>query len=814
MRIFPKQFSRILLVGISIFFSASLVGQGTISGKLVDNSSNDPIPLANVVLLAPGDSSLVTGESTTMEGDFSISTSLGNYLLKVQVMGYNPYYKNLSLTDEKPQVNLGKVRISPGSQNLDEVEVSAEKRQVEIDGDKTIFNVEKDITTAGGTAEDAFQNLPSVTIDQDGDVSMRGNSNVRIFVNGRQTALTGVDDATLLQQIPASSIEKVEVITNPSARYDAEGSAGIINIVLKRNTKGGFSGMVNLTGGLPHEHNINTNLRYNKNSWRIEGGYNFQYEETDRLSEVFRTTTTQDSVGYLDQERNSFELERDHNFNVGLEYRPSDRDMIFGEVRASISEESGDGRIDYDYLNANRVATESFFRTINESEEDWRIEYSLGYERKYDDADRRLFSEFTYMLNTENTKQVNFQDYEMVSDGDSIPQSNRERQLADEFRQNYVGQIDYVHPFSDDFKGEIGAKSSIRFIRTGNAFSNFYATQGEFLNIDSLRNIFEYDEVVNAGYVSGTYDLDKWSFQGGVRAEHTMLTSDLVSTEKVYEKEYLNLFPSAFISYKPSPKEEARVGITRRIDRPGFWALNPFPTYEDPLNVRQGNPDLDPELTWSSDATYIRRWEGLMLNATLYYRVTDDVIKRYRRVTDGGVAIFTRENLAREYAGGAEIFINQDVAEWWQYNVSANLAHERLEVTELQQAQNTEVISFRARTSQTFILPWDLNLQFNVFYLAPQRTVQGRFEGFNYIDAALKRDFLNDNLSVTLRVSDIFKNRRFQVFSEQSNATIDSEFYRTSRRFFVSLTYKFNKYKEKSRGYGGGNGGDMEGGGF
>ena len=303
---------------------------------------------------------------------------------------------------------------------------------------------------------------------------------------------------------------------------------------------------------------------------------------------------------------------------------------------------------------------------------------------------------------------------------------------------------------------------------------------------------------------------EKWNYQAGLRGEYTGIRTELEQTGEVNTQNYFNLFPSAYVSYSPSLKSEWKIGVSRRINRPGFFNLNPFNTFSDPLNIRVGNPNIQPEFSWVGEIGNISRLGDFTVTSTAYNRYTTDIIQRIRFVNEQGIAVSTVDNVALENATGFEVFVNHEVTKFWRYNASANLSYNYQEGSQLVDAEAVSFFSVNLRTGQTFTLPYNLNLQANAFWVLPRKTIQGRFYGFNFIDLALQKDIMNEKASVIIRVTDVLNNRRFRFETEDDVALIDSEFYRQSRRFYIGFSYKINNYRDKRRGGGPGEGGDFD----
>ena len=799
-----KVFSTLFIICL---WTTSLVAQGRIAGHVIDDETDDPVGFASVAVYALPDSNQVGGATTDIDGKFMINLKDdGRYFIRVQFVSFTPFVSpEFTIHAQQRFKRFKEIRLKPSTVALDEFVVKEEIEQVKIDGDKRVFNVEKDATVTGGTASDVMENLPAVTIDDEGNISLRGSQNVRIFINGRETGMT---DFAILEQLPADAIEKVEIITNPSAKYDAEGSAGIINIVLKKNKRSGTNGMITAQAGYLHDHNTSITLNHGGKGFRLEGGYNVRYYENQGYSINNRTDMRNDTTTYLDQYRDFGYTRISHNLNLGGEYTISDKQSIGFKAIGMISDRERETFIDYENLDANRDVQGLFFRESEGGEFRYNYDFSITHDLEFDSSEHTLRSMVSYNAYEDHDFQNNTQFYDDVygnSDGLFFFEQD---EIVDQVQghRNFIAQTDYERPLKSG-KLEAGAKSAWR-----NVNSMYYAEwadleSGVFEPAELLNNEFDYEELVSAGYLAYRNEVDKLSFQLGMRGEHTMIEGDVVNTDQQFSKDYFNLFPSGFLGYKLADRHQLQLNVSRRINRPSMWALNPFVAFSDPLNIRQGNPDLDPEMTISSELNHIWSFGRNMLNTGLYHRYTDDVMQRFRTLDDDGVSRVVWDNLAKRHSVGADIFFNHNFTKKWRGNISFNGYYSEVYGENINPDFQVNFFSFFGRLSQTYNITEDLSIQANYFYRAPMETVQGRMLEIHSFDLAIKYQFWDEKATLTVRARDVFDTRRFRFVTEDPLFIIDTEYNRITQRFFLVFSYKFNNYKERrgrGEGFGGG----------
>jgi outer membrane receptor protein involved in Fe transport len=758
---------------------------------------------------------------TDLEGKFSVEAPAALYNIRVEYISYETY----TIENQRLQrsTDLGIIRIGVNATELEAVEVIGEKTTVEVRLDKKIYNIGKDITTSGGTVTDALNNVPSVAVDVEGNISLRGNDNVRILINGRPSALAGFGSTDALQQLPADAIEKVEVITSPSARYDAEGTAGILNIILKREKTLGFNGSVNSFLGYPTTSGITSNVNLRSDKVNIFNTTGISYRVSPGNG-FFDNTYSSGSFDRIIEDREIDRKDRSFNTNIGMEYFINERSSITGSFfwRFSKDEDVTDNETERFVGDEIQSLT---FRQQNETEEDNSYQVSLNYRNKFDDEGHLLTADVQYSIDQEDQEAV-------IEERITFPNDDLlalENVLQAEDQTEWLIQADYVRPM-DDAQFEAGFRSNMEEQITDYRLDSLDQASGDFVINKALTNIFTYNENVHAAYTQYGNKFGKFSFLTGLRLEYTQLKGvvetefDLSDLEEIlgpdidlnFNKEYLGLFPTVNLIYELSENQNISLGYNRRINRPRGWFINPFPSRSSRTNVFQGNPDLDPAFSNAFDLGYLKRWENLTLTSSVYYQRETGSFQRVQEPTgittpDGIEIIRTIPiNLSTNQRYGAEAGILYNPTRWLRINSSFNFFRFVTEGEFNDVDYGAENNSWFGRFSSKVTLPGKVDWQTNMFYRGPSRNAQTEFKGIFSLNLAFSKDIMDGNGTVLLNVQDLFNSRKRRSFTETDFFTSDSEFQWRVRSIRLSFVYRFNQAKKRS-GRGGGETYDDEG---
>ena len=787
----------------------------SLTGTILDQDTGRPLEYATVVLQDAEDPSKITGGITDIDGKFSIETPAGLYNIRVEYISYQTYsLDNQRLTQSQ---DLGEIRMAISAQELEAVEVVAERTTVEVRLDKKIYNIGKDITTSGGTVTDALNNVPSVAVDVEGNISLRGNDNVRILINGRPSALAGFGSTDALQQLPADAIEKVEVITSPSARYDAEGTAGILNIILKREKTLGFNGSINSFLGYPTTSGITSNVNLRSDKVNIFNTTGIRYRNSPGNG-FFDNTYTSGSFDRIIEDRDIDRKDQGFNTNIGMEYFINDRSSLTGSFFWRFSKDEDVTENLTERFVGEEVESRTF-REQEETEDDNSYQVSLNYRNKFDDEGHLLTADMQYSKDRENQDAV-------IEERITFPTDDLlalENVTVREDQSEWLIQADYVRPM-EDAQFEAGFRSNLEETITDYRLDSLDQASGEFVVNRALTNIFTYNENVHAAYTQYGNKLGKFSFLTGLRLEYTQLKGeveteyDIEELEELlgqdvdlnFDKRYLGLFPTVNVIYELSENENVSLGYNRRINRPRGWFINPFPSRSSRTNIFQGNPDLDPAFSNAFDLGYLKRWSSLTLTSSVYYQRETGSFQRIQEPTgittpDGIEIIRTIPiNLSTNQRYGAEAGILYNPTRWLRINSSFNFFRFVTEGEFNDVDYGAENNSWFGRFSSKVTLPGKIDWQTNMFYRGPSNNAQTEFKGIFSMNLAFSKDIMNDNGTILLNVQDVFNSRKRQSFTQTDFFTSDSEFQWRVRSVRLSFVYRFNQAKQRNgRGRGG-----------
>lgn len=819
----------LLCATITLFAQQPEKKQVTVKGIIFEEGTNYPLEYATVSFINP-QGKIVTGGITDTKGNYSIEVPEGRYTVQFEFISYKT--KQLTNQNLTKNTTLPKISLALDAASLDEVVVRAETTEVQIRLDKKVYNIGKDLTSGGATVSDALNNVPSVTVDVDGAIALRGNENVKILINGKPSAIAGFGSTDALRQLPAEAIERVEVITSPSARYDAEGTAGILNIILKKEKTLGLNGSLSTSIGVPLNSNAsgNINLRTDKfNIFNTTGVYyrsspgkayfNNNYFSRTFLDDNGDPITVEPEFDQVIENRRYDRMGKGFNTNLGIEYFLSDKSSL----TASGFYRKGDGNDKTTNNTANynnNTLQEQSTRLEKESEDDSNYQFSLNYVNDFNDNGHKLTADLQYDRGKETersfiTENRTLPNFEILPAEDII---NKENQ------KEYLAQLDYVLPIGENAQFEAGYRGNFEETITDYSLFEETGTSGNFVRNDSLSNIFTYDENVHAFYSQYGNKFGKFSFLLGLRLENTQLKGK-VAAENVsvtpfdlnFDKNYTGLFPTVNLTYEIKENENITLGYNRRINRPRNWFINPFPSRSSEANVFQGNPDLDPAYASAFDLGYLKRWKKLTLTASVYYQNETDAFERVQEetgeVTSNGIPIIRTLpiNLSTNERYGFESGLLYNPTKWLSLNGSFNYFLFKTEGFYNDVDYGAENTSYFGRFSSKLKLPAKIEWQTNAFYMGPSNNSQTESDPILSVDMAMSKDIIDDKATLALNVSDLFNTRKRNSFTTTNSFTSESEFQWRQRQVTLTFTYRFNQPKQNKRQERNG-GGDDEGG--
>ncbi len=782
---------------------------GKVSGKVIDKNSGKAVEYASIGLLLAMDSSIVNGTITDEKGIFSMEElPVGRFIVSVEFMGFDTYYSDKIMLNPRksPEVDLGTIELEFGSEVLGEVVVSEKKPFMELELDKKVYNVADNITVSGGSATEVLEQIPSIEVDMEGSVSLRGSQNLSILIDGRPTAMAGGDPAAVLELIPAESIERVEVITNPSAKFDPEGMAGILNIILKKNKKIGLTGLVSASYTIVDEYSLSGTLGYKNKKINIYGSYTHRNSEREFSRENYRLNTLSDTTYSFDQTGKGARRRISHNFKTGLDFYPNSSSTIYTVASFGLQSSDDNSNNIYQYFDNNETRTHQGRVLEIEDESSKNKEFTLGYQKRFkNDWSHSLEVDLNYSDNYEEGDSRIENGLYGIADidfNDPLDPLYFQEDVTDEERQNFQARIDYQRPFENKAKLELGYKSRLRL--TNNIFDS---------SLDTLDNEFEFDEQIHAIYGTYAYPVtEKFTIKGGLRLEQAMTNSELLNTGETFDKKYFSWFPSLTLSQDMGKKGQVSLSYSRRINRPRTRQINPFVNYSDPLNFRKGNPDLNPEYTNAVELNYMKRWDKLTFSPSIYYRYTTDIINRYKTVDSEGVSTLSYVNLSNSQSYGIEFSAMYSPFKWWRIMPSVDLSHSILNTDNIAADLNNNNFRIGGRIMSNMTVWKNLDIQFFTFFRAPSNITQGKMKGMFFTTIGAKKKILKEKGTIGVNVRDPFGTGKFRFTTESDLFYQEGVRQREPYVLTFSFSYRFGKQERNKNRRGDRERGGMDGG--
>jgi outer membrane receptor protein involved in Fe transport len=783
--------------------------KGQIIGKIIEASSEDPMEYTSIAVFRMIDSTLVTGTITDPDGEFQLTdVPYGRYYVEVKYIGYEKMvYSPVVVSRESKNVNLGNLTLSVNAEALEEVEVIADQRRVQYKLDKKVVNVGEDLNAAGGTAVDVLENTPSVSVDIEGNVSLRGSGNFTVLINGKPTVL---DAADALRQIPASSIRNIEIITNPSVKYDPDGNGGIINVVLKEQIEKGTTGLINASIGLNDKYRIDAlvNRRVGKLNYFIGGGWN---------DNRYLGTLTRENVTYLEG---------------GVEKR-KDANGSFDFLRGGTQIRGG---VDYDLNRKNNIALEAnagqYSFGIDRSNNSHEYTIPALTDTYYSNTDLMLTDRLYYSINMNYTKTFDTTDHKLVAmadfshrsgdgieeleffetDADFKPLSSvlpeRMRNIETGASYDYRFQIDYTKPFNN---GKLEAGYQVRLDDNLDefVFQEFDPDTDVWTSIGENRSSIDFFRNIQGAYLQYGGQINQLQIQAGIRGEYTYRLIEYENFNTSYEINRFDFYPTLHLARQFENDHQVMISYSKRVNRPRGHYLDSIPSYIDKQTVRIGNPGLEPEYVNSFELGYQKGWDKNFLAFEAYYRNTNNLITRVTEYDNETEIFYQRfENINEDHVIGSELMANWKFARWFNLNASTNVYYYRIMGELLGQEVDNSNFSWNANANATFTVTPLSRIQANMGYHGPSVTAQGSSEGMYYLNLAVRQDLFKRKLSATLQVRDLFgtMKREFTASGEDFSQYVLMQ--REPRVVMLTLSYKINNYRsdpreERQQGSGG-----------
>lgn len=797
--------------------------QGAIEGTVEDANSGEAIQTATVAVWSADDSTLVTGAVTDPRGKFSIvGLRSGNYYVEISFIGYGTErVGGVEVTEREPVATLGSIRIRPDTAQLDEVRVTGERDYMEFRIDRTVYNVEDQPITSGGSATDVLRNIPSLEVDIDGNVSLRGSQNVAVLINGRPSNMSGEMLASFLESLPSSTVERVEVIPNPSARYEPDGMSGILNIVLKQDADIGLSGTLSANGSTQEEFGGSAMVGYGKNRWNVRATYGLR--SNTRLSGGARLNEYKFRVP-LDILRTEDEDERrslSNMVHVNTDYRVSEYSTLTLSTMASIRSGTADGLTQYWDLNAANELDVRYDRSTIEDSDDLNFDVGLAFQRIVDPGRNELTAEIEFERESED----DFEDYRqevleslLEPDPDLFELENN---LSEESGTELSAEANYIRPLGERAKLEAGFRSTLDAIDSEYYAEMFDPDADLWIPDLSVNNTFEFAEQVHAVYGIVGNQFGDWGTQVGVRVEQALTEFDLLTTNESYENNYFSIFPSAFLTYQLSETHRFRTSYSKRVNRPNTWQLNPFTDNDDPLFRRFGNPHLKPEYTHSFEIAYSAITPTTTLTLSPFFRHTVDEVEWVQSVdTLTGITEMTFQNLSSESSYGSEAIASLRLGKWMNGFLSFSLYRLVADGSNLEGDLSNNALSWNVRGNLSFTINPTLDLQIFSMYRPAMKIAGGERGAWTMTNIAVRQRLFDRSASISVRIEDPFNLAGFDMWRETDRYYLEMDRNWRARQISLSFQYNFGRSdndRQRDRqqeGEGVPNGEDFEGGGM
>ncbi len=784
-----------LLITFSLMFSQQEMFK--INGKIVDETDNQVIPYATITLLNQRDNKITYGALADEKGNFEIEITKGKYKITIEAFEYN------IITLEKLLLNaqdIGEIKLQAkqNTKQLQEVTVQGQKPVYRLELDKKVYDVSQDLTTKGASLSDVLQNVPSVQVDADGSVTMRGNSNVKFLIDGKPSGMLGISSSSdALKQIPADQIERIEIITNPSSKYDAEGSAGILNIIMKKGKKAGFNASIETFAGYFPNYgtNINVNWKKNKIGFFLNGGFNYSKPEgkssfiTKYYDDNGNITNSSSQDGKRERENRNFSL------GTGFNYDFNDKNSILTSFNLRKSNGGNLNTTNYNDFTVSTNLYEFSQRIENQDQDEYSLQGDINFQHLFNTKGKKLNLSFNAQKSKEdNNSLIN----EYLLPQYTTTELNKTNNIQNQ--QRFITKIDFENPYKEGANYEFGLQYVATLLQNDFSVEKFENDVWTYLT--NFTDDTEYNEKIAAAYIQYGNKVNKFSYQLGLRAENSNIEVISNRSQTEVNKNYTDLFPSAFISYNFNDNNQLQINVTRRINRPSGRFLIPFQTYSDDRNTFQGNQNINPAYTWATELGYSTKIGKLTLTPTLFNRYTQDSWEMFvtQQTVDGqDIFVTTPANIDYNNSFGGEIGFIYNPYKWWRMFGEVSFFGYEQAGTQFGISQDKSGTSYNFRYNTTFKLPGKIDFQIQNNYSGPQESAQNKRKAMYIMNIGLSKDLIKDKATLTLNVQDVFNTRMREVETFGDGFYRNMEMQWRQRQINLSFIYRFNQKKKEER---------------
>lgn len=776
-----------------------------IKGQVLDELDKSPLSYASIGFFDLNDQ-LQSGGITNDTGYFEVEIVPGTYFLQIDYISYDAKRIDLNALSS---MDLGSVFLTQNQERLDEVVVRAESTEVQIRLDKKIYTIGKDLTTSGATVSDALNNVPSVTVDVDGSIALRGNDNVRVLINGKPSAIAGFGQTDALRQLPAEAIERVEVITAPSARYDAEGTAGILNIILRKEKTRGLNGSFQANANEPLGYGTTLNLNWRTNKFNLFTTTGYRHRESPGNASYNNRYFNPDFEAARYTERRKFDrMQKGVNTSLGIEYFLTESSSITASVFLRRSDDNDQTENQAKEWSTQDLLLSHIERLQDQDEKDQSLQYALNYVNDLNTNGHKLTADLQFEQESEDQFSSILE--RLIS---PEPQGLPEEDITqNESVTRLLAQADYVLPYGRDRQFELGFRYDARDQTTDYLLREQTTVNGPFeVNLD-LSNRFDFTQNIFAVYTQYGAKFGKFSALAGLRLEHTGLkgaaagVNNQGNTQALnldFDKDFLGLFPTLNLVYELNENSNISLGYNRRINRPRSWFINPFPSRSSETNIFQGNPDLNPAYASALDLGYMIKNRQFTLTTSIYGQYETQSFERIQEetgeVTDNGIPVIRTIpiNLSTNQRIGFELGILYNPAKWLRFNSSFNFFQFETQGIYNDIDFGAKNVSWFTRSGVKINLPGDVNTQTNLFYRGPNQNAQTKSEGIASIDLAVSKDLFDEKMSLSFNVNDLLNSRKRRSLTVTDDFESDSVFQWRVRTWTVGVLYRFNQKKSQ-----------------
>lgn len=765
---------------ISVHITAQTSKNITIKGVIVDHKTNTPLEYATAILLKSN--TIITGASTNEKGEFNLKANKGSYTIRLEFIGYTSI--ELPIKNYTKNHQLGNIKLVEESAQLDTIEITAEKSTVNLKLDKKVFNVGKDLLSQNGSLIQILENVPSVSVGLEGGISLRGNANVTVLINGKPSVLAANNN---LDQIPAQQIERIEVITNPSSRYQAAGTAGIINVILKKNTNSGLSGSLSMSNSVRADFNTNANLNYKTDKFNAFTTLGYRFVDSKSIEEINQKSLINDSILNLNQNADSYSNTKVTSLYFGLDYYFNEQNIITGSYYKMLIDRNNRTNYNYNYFDAQQNLVSAITRNEKYYEPMDHNQLELNYAKTFEKKGKKLTIDFQYdFWNDDENETFNTQKTAPVVLGNTL---SRTRDI--ESSKDYLLQLDFVNPINEKSTFETGLRGETRIITSDYKAESFDGTNWNILN--GIENKLDYKEEIGGVYAQFSSKVNKLSYQLGIRTEFTKINISDENNVFNSEKQYTKFFPTAHFTYSFSDKTNMQLSYSRRINRPSFWHLNPFGGLAQINTIREGNPDMNPAYTNSLELGFLTRFGKLRINPSLYYQNTIDPFQFFTERNSDDQLVTKPINIDTERRIGFEISMSFNPYKWMQLSGEFNYFSFAQRGIYSNVNFDFDNSTWFTRINSRFKLPNDMTLQTSFNYNGRNENAQAITSSNHSLDLGLNKVLLNKKATLTFNVRNILDSREQILTRNGDNFSFQSHRKLLGPKYTLTFAYRFNQ---------------------